>query len=225
MEKGAAVKGNGGKKKATRIKLAAVRTAHKPGPLDTGGAFSCVRVTVVNQSAKNLEVNPMYFSLVDTGGTKHEIDITAAAGNGQIDTTTLAPHEKAKGVVCGAGKFVPKIVAMTNPLFSEAARAEVGQADPRTRPTPRPSHAVRWRGVKRVVHALQRSPAESSAGSTTSRRRRRSIAASTITDGPRRRTMPSTTPVRMLVVRAEPTSAAWSSTSISTGSASFHASM
>ncbi|WP_329521048.1 DUF4352 domain-containing protein [Spirillospora sp. NBC_01491] len=124
-EKGAAVKGNGGKKKATRIKLAAVRTAHKPGPLDTGGAFSCVRVTVVNQSAKNLEVNPMYFSLVDTGGTKHEIDITAAAGNGQIDTTTLAPHEKAKGVVCGAGKFVPKIVAMTNPLFSEAARAEV----------------------------------------------------------------------------------------------------
>jgi hypothetical protein len=28
-------------------------------------------------------------------------------------------------VVCGKGRFAPKVIAMTNPLFSEAARAQV----------------------------------------------------------------------------------------------------
>ena len=113
------------KKKTVPVKLAAKRAKAAHSVLSDGSALSCVKVTVTNESKKNLEVNPLYFSLTDTSGTKH--DTTEALGDyeGQIDTTTLAPGENAKGMVCAKGKFTPKVLTMTNELFSEAARAEV----------------------------------------------------------------------------------------------------
>jgi hypothetical protein len=114
------------KAKVTPIKLQAKRAKAKSSVLSTGGTLSCARVVVTNQSKKNVEVNPLYFSLTDTGGTKHDTTEALAEYEGQVPTTTLAPGENAKGLVCAKGKFTPKIVAMTNPLFSEAARAEVG---------------------------------------------------------------------------------------------------
>lgn len=111
--------------KVVPIKLTAKRATAERSVLSDGGALSCVRVTVANQSRKNVEVNPLYFSLTDSGGTKHDASQALADYEGQIDTTTLAPKEKATGLVCGKGKWAPKVVAMTNPLFSEAARAEV----------------------------------------------------------------------------------------------------
>ncbi|MDI3341964.1 MAG: DUF4352 domain-containing protein [Sphaerobacter sp.] len=108
------------------IKLVARRAKADASVLSSGGALSCVRVTVTNQSKKNVEVNPLYFSITDTSGTKHDVGEALAEYEGQIPTTTLAPGENAKGLVCGKGRFTPKQVAMTNPLFSEAARAEVG---------------------------------------------------------------------------------------------------
>jgi hypothetical protein len=78
-----------------------------------------------NQTRKNLEVNPLYFSLTDTGGTKHESSTALGDYEWQIDTTTLAPREKGTGMVCAKRKFTPKVVAMTNTLFTEAARAEI----------------------------------------------------------------------------------------------------
>jgi Domain of unknown function (DUF4352) len=112
-------------KKTVPIKLTAKRATAARSVLSDGAALSCVRVTVTNQSKKNLEVNPLYFSLTDTGGTKRESSSALGDYEGQIDTTTLAPGENAKGLVCAKGHFTPKIVAMTNELLSEAARAEV----------------------------------------------------------------------------------------------------
>lgn len=121
--------GNGGKaaavKKAVPIKLTAKHAKAARSVLSDGGALSCVRVTVTNQTKKNLHVNPLYFSVTDTGGTKHDASSALGDYEGQIDTATLAPGETAKGLVCAKGKFTPKVVAMTNELFSEAARAEV----------------------------------------------------------------------------------------------------
>jgi len=113
------------KKKATPIKLAAKRAQAAKSILSDGGALSCVRVTVTNRSKKNLEVNPLYFSITDTKGTKHDVSSALGDYEGQIDTTTLAPGENAKGMVCAKGAFTPKVLAMTNELLSEAARAEV----------------------------------------------------------------------------------------------------
>jgi hypothetical protein len=72
-----------------------------------------------------LEVNPLYFSITDTRGFKHDGSSALADYEGQIATTELAPKEKAAGMVCAKGRFTPKVVAMTNPLFSETARAAV----------------------------------------------------------------------------------------------------
>ncbi|WP_433326389.1 DUF4352 domain-containing protein [Spirillospora sp. CA-294931] len=121
----------GGKKATSKgkpvpIKLAAKPATAKASILSDGKALSCTRVTVTNQSKKNLEVNPLYFSITDTGGTKHDPTEALADYEGQISTTTLAPAEKATGLVCARGKFKPKVVAFTDPLFSEAARAQVG---------------------------------------------------------------------------------------------------
>lgn len=121
---GGAKSGNASKK-ATPIKLVAKRATAKASVLSEGGALSCVKVTVTNQTKKQLEVNPLYFSITDTGGTKHGAEGALGEYEGQIDTTTLAPGEKATGMVCGKGRFTPKVVAMTNPLFSESARAQV----------------------------------------------------------------------------------------------------
>ena len=121
--------GKGGKatsaKKAVPIKLTAKRAKAARSILSDGSAMSCVRVTVTNRSKKSLEVNPLYFSITDTKGTKHDSSSALGDYEGQVDTTTLAPGENAKGMVCAKGKFTPKVLAMTNELFSEAARAEV----------------------------------------------------------------------------------------------------
>lgn len=107
------------------IKLSAKRTTPTRSILDDGGPLSCVKVTVTNRTKKVLHVNPLYFSITDTGGTKH--DTSSAMGNyeHQVHDTKLAPGENAKGVICAEGKFTPKTVSMTNELFDTAARAAV----------------------------------------------------------------------------------------------------
>jgi hypothetical protein len=107
------------------IRLTAKRAHASKSVLSDGGALSCVKVTVTNQTKKQLEVNPLYFSITDTRNTKHDSSSALGEYEGQIDTTSLAPGEKATGLVCAKGSFRPKVVAMTNPLFSEAARAQV----------------------------------------------------------------------------------------------------
>ncbi|MEW2357628.1 DUF4352 domain-containing protein [Spirillospora sp. NPDC029432] len=123
-EKGGGTKGATPAKKVP-VKISAKRTTAKASVLGGGGALSCVKVTVVNQRKGNLEVNPLYFSLVDTKGEKHDVTDALAEYEGQVPTTTLAPGEKARGTVCGKGRFTPKIVAMTDELLQEQARAEV----------------------------------------------------------------------------------------------------
>ncbi|MGI5326323.1 DUF4352 domain-containing protein [Actinomadura nitritigenes] len=117
--------GKGKAAKRVPIKLVVKRATARKSVLSQGGALSCVKVTVTNQTKKPLEVNPLYFSITDTKGVKHTPDDAMGEYEGEIDATTLAAGEKAVGMVCGKGHFTPKVLAMTNPLFSEAARAEV----------------------------------------------------------------------------------------------------
>ncbi|MUN41421.1 DUF4352 domain-containing protein [Actinomadura litoris] len=124
-ESGKGATGKGKPKSAVPIKLVAKRATATKSVLSSGGALTCVKVTVTNQGKKQLEVNPLYFSITDTGGTKHSTDQVMGEYENAIDTTQLAPGEKATGMVCGKGRFTPKTVAMTNALFSEAARAQV----------------------------------------------------------------------------------------------------
>ncbi|MEV3921123.1 DUF4352 domain-containing protein [Actinomadura coerulea] len=113
------------KRKTFPIKLTAKRAHASKSVLSEGGALSCVKVTVTNQTKKQLEVNPLYFSITDTKNTKHDSSPALGEYEDQIATTELAPGEKATGLVCAKGSFRPKVLAMTNPLFDEAARAQV----------------------------------------------------------------------------------------------------
>ena len=117
--------GSPSKKAKPAIGLKAVRVTPKRSVLDDGGALSCVKVTVTNNRKKVVNVNPLYFSLTDTKNVKHDVAESLADYEGQIATTDIAPGEKATGVVCASGKFVPKTISMTDELLSTTARAAV----------------------------------------------------------------------------------------------------
>ena len=124
---GAAEGGESGKAKPAPIGLAAKRTAAQPSVLSSGGDLTCVKVVVTNNSKKVVNVNPLYFAITGTDGTKHDASTALGEYEGQIDTMDLAPGENAKGKVCVKGKFKPAQVSMTNELLSTAARAKVQQ--------------------------------------------------------------------------------------------------
>ncbi|MGC4958484.1 DUF4352 domain-containing protein [Actinomadura citrea] len=107
------------------IGLAAKRTIAEHSILSEGGALTCVKVTVANNSKKKVEINPLYFAITGKDNVKHDAGDALGEYEGQVATTDIAPGEKVKGVVCVKGKFAPKTVSMTNPLFSTAARAAV----------------------------------------------------------------------------------------------------
>lgn len=60
------------KGKSFPIKLTAKRARANKSVLSDGGALSCVKVTVTNRTKKQLQVNPLYFSITDTKNTKHD---------------------------------------------------------------------------------------------------------------------------------------------------------
>jgi hypothetical protein len=111
------------KAKTVPVKIKAKRTAFRPGPLNTGGAFTCVKATVTNQTSKNLQINPFFFELTDTSGTKRKGAVGEAEG--EFDTMTLAPKEKATGTVCAEGKFTPATITFTRDALGTNYRAQV----------------------------------------------------------------------------------------------------
>lgn len=119
--------GSGGKKPAAApVKLQATRTKFAPGPLNSGGQFTSVKVTVTNQAKSNLDVNPLYFSITDSTGQKHDVSSGLGEDVHQIGTLRLAPGEKATGTVTAEGRFSPKTVTFTKDGFGTSYRAEVG---------------------------------------------------------------------------------------------------
>ncbi|WP_067827061.1 DUF4352 domain-containing protein [Actinomadura kijaniata] len=108
------------------VKLAAEKTKARETVLNAGAPLSCVKVTVTNQGRRNVTVSPLYFSITDSKGKKHQGGDALGAYEDRVPTTTLAPGKKATGTVCGKGSFEPRSVAMTDEAVQEIARVEVG---------------------------------------------------------------------------------------------------
>src|SRR5690606_25340868 len=101
-------KAEGGEtKKAAKppIGLKARATTAQPSVLSSGGPLTCVAVTVTNNSKKVVNVNPLYFAITGTDGTKHDASTALGEYEGQIDTMDLAPGENAKGMSCANVKI------------------------------------------------------------------------------------------------------------------------
>ncbi|MFJ3835513.1 hypothetical protein ACIPY6_08340 [Streptomyces sp. NPDC090054] len=68
-------------------------------------------------------MNPLYFTLTDTSGGKHTVEL--GVDEDQIGTVELAPGENITGTVTGKGKWTAKSVSYTDGLIGKAVRADV----------------------------------------------------------------------------------------------------
>lgn len=109
--------------KKAAVSVVAKRTEFKKSVIADGSAYTSVAVTITNNSSKPINVNPLYFTITDTSGTKHMAEL--AADENQIATVELAPGENITGTVTGKGGFSPKTVTYTDGLIGKGVRAEV----------------------------------------------------------------------------------------------------
>ncbi|GGQ48549.1 hypothetical protein GCM10010250_19850 [Streptomyces althioticus] len=105
------------------VKVTAERAEFSKSILADGSDYTSVRVTVVNDGDDEVSVNPLYFTITDTGGTKHTAEL--GVDEEQIDTVDLAPGENVSGTVTGKGTFTPKYVTYTDGLLGDPMRADV----------------------------------------------------------------------------------------------------
>lgn len=105
------------------VEVTAKKTAFAGTILADGDDYTSVLVTITNNGDEQVDVNPLYFSITDTKGTKHTIEL--AADENQIDTVNLAPGENISGTVTGKGTFTPQYVTFTDGLFGDPVRADV----------------------------------------------------------------------------------------------------
>ncbi|MET9516723.1 DUF4352 domain-containing protein [Streptomyces sp. NPDC002994] len=105
------------------VKVSAKKATFTPGVLHDGGKYTSVSITIANNGDKPINVNPLYFSITDTNGTKHTAEL--AKDERQIDTVDLAPGENITGVVTGEGEFTAKYVTYTDGLFGDPVRGNV----------------------------------------------------------------------------------------------------
>ncbi|MFF4576122.1 DUF4352 domain-containing protein [Streptomyces sp. NPDC001410] len=111
------------KEPAGPVKVTAKNTAFTKTVLADGSAYTSVLVTVTNSGDDSISVNPLYFTITDTNGTKHGAEL--AADDKQIDTVDLAPGENISGTITGKGKFTPKYVTYTDGLLGDPLRVNV----------------------------------------------------------------------------------------------------
>nr|WP_246422329.1 DUF4352 domain-containing protein [Nocardiopsis mwathae] len=108
----------------SEVKLEAERTDFTPSALHTGGDFTSVKVTVTNDSDENVDVNPFYFSITDTDGTKRDASKGIIEEANSIDTVTLAPGENVTGAITAEGSFTPASVTL-DVLLGITVKADV----------------------------------------------------------------------------------------------------
>ena len=74
-------------------------------------------------SNDTININPLYFTVTDTGGTKHTAEL--GVDKNQLDTVDLAPGENISGVITVKGKVTPKYVTYTDGFLGDPVRADV----------------------------------------------------------------------------------------------------
>ncbi|WP_336086191.1 hypothetical protein [Nocardia sp. SSK8] len=97
------------------VRITASATPFVPGVLDQGAPATAVLVLVENTSAdKVVKVNPLYFSITDSEGGKHSVEL--GLGDDQIGADELQPGEKIEGTIAAEGSFTAAKVTF-KPLF------------------------------------------------------------------------------------------------------------
>ncbi|MFE1872882.1 DUF4352 domain-containing protein [Streptomyces sp. NPDC059496] len=109
--------------KKSAVEVAAKKTQFKKSVIAQDDDYTSVSVTITNNSSDAINVNPLYFAITDTNGTKHTAEL--GADENQIATVELAPGENVTGTITGKGSFTAKTVTYTDGLIGKAVRADL----------------------------------------------------------------------------------------------------
>ncbi|WP_306366954.1 DUF4352 domain-containing protein [Nocardiopsis sp. CC223A] len=104
--------------------LTAGRTDFEPGPLYSSGDFTSVDVSVRNNGREQLDVNPLYFSVVDASGTLHSTSEGIGMDVRELDARTLVPGQSTSGVITVQG-LVEADHVVFEPFYGEPVRTPV----------------------------------------------------------------------------------------------------
>ncbi|WP_405699053.1 DUF4352 domain-containing protein [Streptomyces sp. NBC_01383] len=105
------------------VAVSAKKATFKKSVIADNDNYTSVQVTVRNNGDKDIDVNPLYFSITDTGGSKHTAEL--GVDEDQMDTVKLAPGENLTGTITGKGTFTAKYVTYTDGLIGDSVRGDV----------------------------------------------------------------------------------------------------
>ncbi|WP_338044136.1 DUF4352 domain-containing protein [Nocardiopsis xinjiangensis] len=83
--------------------VTAESTEFEPSPLYTGGEYTSVEVSVVNNGQEQLDVNPLYFTMIDQEGQNHSSRTGVGMDDNEIGTEKLSPGQATSGAVTVEG--------------------------------------------------------------------------------------------------------------------------
>ncbi|WP_116248592.1 DUF4352 domain-containing protein [Nocardiopsis sp. FIRDI 009] len=83
--------------------ITARMTDFEPSPLYSDGEYTSVEVTITNDGEEEIDINPLYFSIVDTEGVEHETGEAIALDDNALDVQKLDPGETVSGTITVRG--------------------------------------------------------------------------------------------------------------------------
>lgn len=104
--------------------VTAGRTDFEPGPLYSSGDFTSVDVSVRNEGGEPLDVNPLYFSVIDASGTLHSTSEGIGMDARELDASTLVPGQSTSGVITVQGMVEADRVVF-EPFYGEPVETPV----------------------------------------------------------------------------------------------------
>ncbi|WP_236567763.1 MULTISPECIES: DUF4352 domain-containing protein [unclassified Nocardiopsis] len=108
----------------TQAEVTAAATEFEPGPLYEEGDFTSVAVSVTNTGREDVDVNPLYFRVVDTEGVEHSTSEAIGMDANEIGARSLAPGQSLSGVVTVEGEVRARTVVF-EPAYSGPVEARV----------------------------------------------------------------------------------------------------
>lgn len=101
----------------SEAEVSANSTEFEPSSVYVSGEYTSVEVSVTNAGAEALDINPLYFTVVDTEGVEHDPGEAIAMDANELDVQTLDPGQSASGAITVAGQVEPESV-LFEPFFT-----------------------------------------------------------------------------------------------------------
>lgn len=113
-----------GEAEPSEAEVTAASTEFEPSSLYVEGDYTSVEVSVTNAGEDALDVNPLYFTVVDADGAEHDPNDAIAMDANELGAQTLDPGQSASGAITVEGEVEPARVLFA-PFFTGPVEAPV----------------------------------------------------------------------------------------------------